>query len=204
MFNWNPERIFLRVSLCLLFVFNPAKRLIIIFFSYSVISGFSWAFDSSILSTFLAYLHLYFFIVAVLFSRYCRHLTVEYSQFIPPNSVIELSLITFIHTLWSPKHCFLLLFSAVINYIIIIKNGLPWCLRWERNCLQCRGPRFNACDRKITWRRECLPTPVFLPGEFHGQRMLDKGHDPEAILMIKNKKNYSSFISSWLLKANFV
>ena len=22
------------------------------------------------------------------------------------------------------------------------------------------------------WRRECLPTPVFLPGEFHGQRRL--------------------------------
>ena len=26
--------------------------------------------------------------------------------------------------------------------------------------------------RKITWRREWLPTPVFLPGEFHGQRSL--------------------------------
>ena len=26
--------------------------------------------------------------------------------------------------------------------------------------------------RKIPWRRECQPTPVFLPGEFHGQRSL--------------------------------
>ena len=25
---------------------------------------------------------------------------------------------------------------------------------------------------KIPWRRECLPTLVFLPGEFHGQRSL--------------------------------
>ena len=25
---------------------------------------------------------------------------------------------------------------------------------------------------KIPWRRECLHTPVFLPGEFHGQRSL--------------------------------
>ena len=24
--------------------------------------------------------------------------------------------------------------------------------------------------RKISWRSECLPTPVFLPGESHGQR----------------------------------
>ena len=26
--------------------------------------------------------------------------------------------------------------------------------------------------RKIPWRRECLATPVFLPGEFHGQHSL--------------------------------
>ena len=25
---------------------------------------------------------------------------------------------------------------------------------------------------KMPWRREWLPTPVFLPGEFHGQRSL--------------------------------
>ena len=31
--------------------------------------------------------------------------------------------------------------------------------------------------RKIPWRREWLPTPVFLPGEFHGQRSL-AGHNP--------------------------
>ena len=28
---------------------------------------------------------------------------------------------------------------------------------------------FDARVRKIPWRRKCLPTPVFLPGEFHGQ-----------------------------------
>ena len=30
---------------------------------------------------------------------------------------------------------------------------------------------------KILWRREWLPTPVFLPGEFHGQRSL-AGYSP--------------------------
>ena len=25
---------------------------------------------------------------------------------------------------------------------------------------------------EIPWRREWLPTPVFLPGEFHGQKVL--------------------------------
>ena len=30
----------------------------------------------------------------------------------------------------------------------------------------------EAWVRKILWRRERLSTPVFLPGEFHGQRRL--------------------------------
>ena len=29
-----------------------------------------------------------------------------------------------------------------------------------------------SLGRKIPWRREWLPTPVFLPKEFHGQRRL--------------------------------
>jgi len=36
---------------------------------------------------------------------------------------------------------------------------------------------FNPWIRKIPWRREWLPTPVFLPGEFRGQRIL-KGYSP--------------------------
>ena len=37
---------------------------------------------------------------------------------------------------------------------------------------QCRRHGFDPWVRKIPWRREWLPTPVFLPGEFHGQRSL--------------------------------
>ena len=39
------------------------------------------------------------------------------------------------------------------------------CIRW-----QCRRPGFNPPVRKIPCRRERQTTPVFLPGEFHGQR----------------------------------
>ena len=39
--------------------------------------------------------------------------------------------------------------------------------------LQYRTPRCRKTwVRKTSWRREWLPTPVFLPGEFHGQRNL--------------------------------
>ena len=40
----------------------------------------------------------------------------------------------------------------------------------ERICLQCRRARLDPWVGKIPWRREWQPTPVFLPGEFHGQR----------------------------------
>ena len=47
--------------------------------------------------------------------------------------------------------------------------------RWWRICLQCRRCRscgFNPWIRKILWGRKWQPTPVFLPGKFHGQRSL--------------------------------
>ena len=34
------------------------------------------------------------------------------------------------------------------------------------------NPGFNPWVRKIPWRREWQPTPVFLPGELPGQRSL--------------------------------
>jgi len=37
--------------------------------------------------------------------------------------------------------------------------------------------QYNPWVRKISWRREWLPTPIFLPGEFHGQKSLT-GYSP--------------------------
>ena len=37
---------------------------------------------------------------------------------------------------------------------------------------QCRRHGFNPWVGKIPWRRKWQPTPVFLPGESHGQRSL--------------------------------
>ena len=54
-----------------------------------------------------------------------------------------------------------------------------WRMGREHTC-QCRRLRrlgFNSWVRKIPWRRAWQPTPVFLPGEFHGQRSL-AGYDP--------------------------
>ena len=42
----------------------------------------------------------------------------------------------------------------------------------ESICLQCGRPGFNLGVGKIPWRRKWQPTPVFSPGESHGQRRL--------------------------------
>ena len=42
----------------------------------------------------------------------------------------------------------------------------------KESALQCGRPRFDPWVRKIPWRREWLPTPVFMLGESHGQSLL--------------------------------
>ena len=39
-------------------------------------------------------------------------------------------------------------------------------------CRRCKRCGFSPWARKIPWRWEWLPTPVFLPGDFHRQRSL--------------------------------
>ena len=55
--------------------------------------------------------------------------------------------------------------------------GLPWWLSSKEFACQCRGHRFDPWVRKIPGRRKWQPTPVFLPGKFHGQRSL-AGYSP--------------------------
>ena len=42
----------------------------------------------------------------------------------------------------------------------------------KRVCMQCGRPGFNPWVRKISWRRKWQPTPILLPGKFHGLRSL--------------------------------
>ena len=72
----------------------------------------------------------------------------------------------------------ILLFSVSLFYVFIapyVFSGLPWWLSGkEATC--------NAGDvgsipglGRFPWRRAWQPTPVFLPGESHGQRNLVHG-----------------------------
>ena len=58
--------------------------------------------------------------------------------------------------------------------------GFPDGALVKGSTYQCRGHRrhrFNPWVGKIPWKRKRQPTPVLLPGEFHGQRRM-VGYSP--------------------------
>ena len=58
--------------------------------------------------------------------------------------------------------------------------GLPWWLSGKDSACQCRSRRrcgFNPWVQKIPWRMEWQPSPVSLPGKFHGVKRLE-GYSP--------------------------
>ena len=52
--------------------------------------------------------------------------------------------------------------------VLVVKNPNPT----PTNAGRCKRRQINPWVRKISWRRVWRPTPVFLPGESHGQRSL--------------------------------
>ena len=50
--------------------------------------------------------------------------------------------------------------------------GFPVGQRIYLQCRRCKRHKFDPWVGKIPWRRAWQPTPVFLPGEFHGQKNL--------------------------------
>ena len=75
------------------------------------------------------------------------------------------------YSLWGKKS----LFFTTWHFIYLpVYTGL---VQMVKNCRQCGRHRFHSWVRKIPWRREWLPTPVFLPGESQEQRSL-AGYSP--------------------------
>ena len=61
------------------------------------------------------------------------------------------------------------------GYLFAPAKGFPGSASGKEPACQCRKRKrlgFNPWVKKIPWRRAWQPTPVFLPGESHGQRNL--------------------------------
>ena len=82
-------------------------------------------------------------------------------------------------------HCFSTVYMSIPIYKIIPPHSYPQASQIagsgknkqtnKNPACQCRRHKrcgFHPWVRKIRWRRAWQPTPVFLPGESHGQRSL--------------------------------
>ena len=64
--------------------------------------------------------------------------------------------------------------SRIVGSYDTIK-GFPGGTSGKQTACQCRRHKrcgFDSWVGKIPWRRKWQPTPIFLPGKFHGQRSL--------------------------------
>ena len=67
---------------------------------------------------------------------------------------------------------------CILSRILSLKmHILPRWLSGKESAYQCRRCRFDPWIRKIPWRKEWQPAPVFLPGKSYGQRIL-AGYTP--------------------------
>ena len=71
---------------------------------------------------------------------------------------------------WAP-------FCLSASFSSPVKLGFPSSSDSKESACNAGGPEFSPWVRQIPWRRKWQPTPVFLPGEFHGQRSL-AGYSP--------------------------
>ena len=74
--------------------------------------------------------------------------------------------------LFSPAVMFI---DSLIFHPLSLQVGFPGGTSGKESACQCRSHRsykFSLWVGKIPWRRKWHPTPVFLPGESHGQRSL--------------------------------
>ena len=99
------------------------------------------------------------------------------SHEIKRHFLLKRKVMTNLHSILKSRDITLLTKVHLVKAMVflVVFWGLPYSSDSEESA--CNGGGFNCWVRKIPWRREWQPTPVLLPGKFHGQRSLE-GYGP--------------------------
>ena len=100
-------------------------------------------------------------VIFLLFNMLSRFVT----AFLPRSKCLLISWLQSPSHAWSPKN------SHQLKHNIQLL-GCDNFLSWHLHQYMWRRPQFDPSIRKIPWKMEWLPIPVFLPKKFHGQRTL--------------------------------
>ena len=111
------------------------------------------------------------------FSKYLDHFT--FPPAVPEGSTVSTPSIILLERFYlnsSTDQWWWVSSCAYWPSVYLLFGLLRWLSGKESAC-KCWIHRFNPWVRKIPWRRKWQPTPIFLPGESHGQRSL-VGYSP--------------------------
>ena len=88
--------------------------------------------------------------------------------------------------------------KMVVILILRCSIGASLVAKVVRNHLQCWRPGFDPWVRKIPWRREWQPIPVFLPKKSCGQRNL-AGYSPWDLKESDTTEHLTLMTKPWIL-----
>ena len=94
---------------------------------------------------------------------------------------------------WGKNTCIILCKESVLEMSCFNKGASLLAQWWESSC-KCRRLRFDPWVGKIPWRKKRQPTPVFLPGESHGQRKSVEHNLATKTVKKERKKEKESFV----------
>ena len=80
------------------------------------------------------------------------------------------------------------------------KLGFPGGSDGKESACNVGDPGLIPGSGRFPWRREWQPTPVFLPGEFHGQMSL-AGYSPWGHKELDTTERLTLFFSRWFLSS---
>ena len=100
--------------------------------------------------------------------------------FLPNNIYLYISIYIYILDFyWRKTEVFIIIVNGYIifRYVGIYSWDSIWLALISNVFLKCGRPGFDPWIEKIPWSRKWQPTPVLLPGKFHGWRIL-VGYSP--------------------------
>ena len=117
------------------------------------------------------------------------------SPFFPVSSFFPFLIIPYFSLSFPPPLSLCFCLACIILHLYSLRVLLQWL----------RGKRYRSDSwvRKMTWRKKCQPTPVFLPGQFQGEGSLLDGLHSVGLQRVRATEQLSASVLAGLSGTQF-